>query len=251
MATDLGAANGMYVYAVVEKQGPADYGDIGIDGAPIVRVVHGDLAALASTTSHSRIRPERRHLAAHNAVLKRALEEPAVLPMAFGLIADSQTALMDLLATNRKVLREQLARVAGRVEMGLRVHYEVPNVFEYFVNTRPELREARDAIGDVRQARHADLLQLGQFFERTLNEERELRFEQVQQVLARHGIEIKRNAARSEREVLNLACLLPRPLQAQFEGIVGEAAAAFDNHFVFDINGPWAPHNFVELNLKL
>jgi hypothetical protein len=95
------------------------------------------------------------------------------------------------------------------------------------------------------------MLALGQLFERHLNAEREQRYELVRSVLSRHGIEIKRSAARNEREVMNLACLISGPRQSEFEGIVGEAAASFDNHFTFDINGPWTPHNFVELNLKV
>jgi hypothetical protein len=29
------------------------------------------------------------------------------------------------------------------------------------------------------------------------------------------------------------------------------AAKLFDNNFTFDYSGPWAPHNFVELELDL
>jgi len=50
---------------------------------------------------------------------------------------------------------------------------------------------------------------------------------------------------------MNLACLVPCQAQAEFEQEVFEAAKLFDNHFAFDYNGPWAPHNFVDLELKL
>jgi hypothetical protein len=50
---------------------------------------------------------------------------------------------------------------------------------------------------------------------------------------------------------MNLACLVERPAMPQFESRVFEAAQQFDNNFAFDYNGPWAPHNFVEIDLKL
>lgn len=209
------------------------------------------MAALVSRIDRPRVRPERRNLSAHNAVLKRALAEPAVLPMAFGLIAESEQAVRDLLRRNGALLRGQIDRVAGRIEMGLRVLWDVPNVFEYFVSMRGELRDARDALGDVSRAGRGEMLALGQLFERALNEERELHTSKVEAVLTRHELEVKRSPPRGEREVMNLACLVPRALQGEFESVVSEAAAAFDNHFTFDINGPWAPHNFVELNLRL
>jgi hypothetical protein len=45
--------------------------------------------------------------------------------------------------------------------------------------------------------------------------------------------------------------LVERSALAQFEGCVFQAAQQFDNNFAFDYNGPWAPHNFVEIDLKL
>ncbi len=36
-----------------------------------------------------------------------------------------------------------------------------------------------------------------------------------------------------------------------FEAGVIEAARSFDNHFAFDFNGPWPPHNFVEIELRM
>ena len=34
-----------------------------------------------------------------------------------------------------------------------------------------------------------------------------------------------------------------------FEQGVFEAANRFDSHYAFDFNGPWTPHNFVEVDL--
>lgn len=250
------STGGTYVYAVVSGEQAVEYGSIGLDGSPVYRITDEAggaerLAALASQITRARVRPERRNVAAHNAVLRRALDggEPAILPMAFGLIAEDDQAVRILLHKNRAALQEQIARVAGKVEMGLRVLWDVPNLFEYFVNRRPELLKARDAIGDIRQARHADMLTLGQMFERALNEEREHHFRSVEAVLTRNGLLVKQNPPRSEREVLNLACLVPRELQHDFDRIVDEAAASFDSHYTFDISGPWAPHNFITLSL--
>ena len=39
--------------------------------------------------------------------------------------------------------------------------------------------------------------------------------------------------------------------QGLFEEGVFEAAKLFDNNYTFDFNGPWAPHNFVDLNFTL
>ncbi len=50
---------------------------------------------------------------------------------------------------------------------------------------------------------------------------------------------------------MNLACLVGRHLVAEFETGVLDAAGLFDDNFAFDYNGPWAPHNFVDIELDI
>jgi hypothetical protein len=136
--------------------------------------------------------------------------------------------------------------------MGLRVSWDAPNIFEYFVNTHPELRAARDRfLGAYRNPSQEDKIELGRMFDRLLHEDREIHTEKVEEILSRYCQQIKRNKCRVEGEVMNLACLVKREAQEKFEEGVFAAAQLFDNNFTFDYNGPWAPHNFVELDLKL
>jgi len=213
-------------------------------------ITEGRLAAVVSGISGPKIRPERRHLAKHQAVLKELLAYTTPLPMAFGILADDPEAIHKILRRNQRLFLEQLQHVAGKVEMGLRVTLDVPNIFEYFVNTKSELRSERDRLlGGNRQPTQEDKIELGRMFDRLLSEERESHTEQVEEILARACSEVKAGKCRTEREVMNLACLVTREAQEGFGNVVFQAAQMFDNNFAFDYNGPWAPHNFVEVTL--
>jgi cytidylate kinase len=241
-----------YLYAIVDGSEEGDYGSRGINGESVYTVSKGGLAAVVSDIGNGKIRPERRNLAAHQEVLKRLMEETTPLPMSFGIIADSPKAIRKILSDYQEAFRSQLQRVADKVEMGLRVTWDVPNIFEFFVKTHPELRAARDRIfGTNREPSQENLIEIGRMFDRILNEDREDYTERVEKVLIPHCFEIKRNKCRNEREVMNLACLIGRQAQVQFEPAVFEAARLFDNNYAFDYNGPWAPHNFAEVELEL
>ena len=69
-------------------------------------------------------------------------------------------------------------------------------------------------------------------------------------MLSDYCYEMKPTRFRNEREVLNLACLIGRNGEAKFEEGVIKAAGLFDDNYSFDYKGPWAPHNFVELDLE-
>jgi hypothetical protein len=253
MTAHAAAKSGRYLYAIVTAPGERTYNFSGIDGAPVYGIANGQVAAVVSDILDDRIRPERRHLAAQQTVLKGLLSRAdALLPMAFGIIADGPKAIQKILSRNHAAFLQQLQRVAGMVEMGLRVSLDVPNIFEYVVNTHPELRAARDRfLGPYRNPSQEDKIELGRLFDHLLNEDREAFTEKVEEILSDYCREIKRNKTRNESQVMSLACLVPRDRQDRFEEGIFAAAKLFDNNFTFDYNGPWAPHNFVELDLEL
>lgn len=252
MATQRGTKQKVYMYAIVPDGESALVGTSGLDGRTVFAVGNGRLAAVVSEASE-RLRPERRHLAAHQQVLKRLLESnEAVLPVSFGLVADGLDAVRRILVRNQRQLTDQLRRVSQRVEMGLRVTWDVPNIFEYFVDTHDDLRAARDRMfGPHGEPSQDDKIEIGRLFERCLVDDREFHTGRVEDVLGPVCVEIKRNPARKENEVMNLACLVERNGQPAFEAAVLSAAQLFDNSYAFDYSGPWAPHNFVELCLDL
>ncbi len=245
---------GRYLYAVVSAASARDYGPWGINGGLVYALAHGPVAAVVSDVAPQRVRPERANLAAHQLVLKRLQEAGALLPISFGVIAESDRAIRNILARHQVVLVKQLHRLAGKVEMGLRVVWDVPNIFEYFVSSHPELRALRDEFfGANREPTQENKIEIGRMFERLLNDDREACADQVEEILAPSYFESKRNRCRQEREVLNLACLVggDPEAQARFEAGVFEAASRFDHNFVFDYSGPWPAASFVNLNLKL
>jgi hypothetical protein len=246
------AQNARYLYAVIPGPLERRFDFSGLNGSPVYTITNGKVAAVVSDIADERVRPERRHLAAQQGVLKGLMQAlPALLPMAFGIIADGPKAVQRILSRNQADFLRQLARVHGKVEMGLRVSWDVPNIFEYFVNTHEELRAARDRlVGPQRHPSREDQVELGRLFDRLLQADRELYTAQVEGVLAPSCGEMKSSPCRSESEVMNLACLVARGQEAAFEADVFAAARLFDNSFAFDYNGPWAPHNFVDLDLK-
>ncbi len=243
---------GCYLYAVIDQGENKTFGPWGLDGGLVYALGDGRLAAVVSDLPNTRIRPERRRLAAHHDVLKRLQKDYTVLPMVFGLIADGAEAIRKILGLNRTAFVPQLHRVQGKVEMGLHVNWDVPNIFEFFVVNQPELRQLRDQLFlGGREPSQNDKIELGRTFDRLLAEERAAHTARVTTVLGQSCFEIKENKMRNEREVMNLACLIGKHAQKDFENAVFKAAGFFDNHYSFDFNGPWLPHNFVEVNLQM
>jgi hypothetical protein len=252
MTEKTSGSTGKYLYAIVGGAEARDYGHCGIDSAAVYTISEGMVAAVVSDIPGRKIRPERRHLATHQTVLKRLMEESVPLPVSFGIIINDCRTVEKILSRNQKTLQVQLRRVAGKVEMGLRVAWNVPNIFEYFIHVHPELRSARDRFfGGRREPSQEDKIELGRMFDHLHKEDREQHTAKVEDALSGRCSEITRNRCRDEREVMHLACLVDREAQQEFEKGIFEAARLFDDSFSFDFSGPWPPHNFVNIDLKL
>ena len=251
-ADQTAAALRKYLYAVIARGPQEDCGPSGINGGVVYTIAKGRVAAVVSDLPNGKIRPERRHLSVHQEVLQKLLGRTTPLPMSFGIIADSARAVEKILSANQSALLEELHRLDGKVEMGLRIAWDVPNIFEYFVNTHPELKAARDRfLGGQREPTQEEKIEVGRLFDRILQEDRESYADKLESILSPRCCEIKRNKCRDEREVMNLACLVGNQALAEFEAGVFEGAQLFDNSFAFNYNGPWAPYSFVTMNLQL
>lgn len=249
--TKISGAKGRYLYAMVPGSQERIYGNLGINGGNVYTIGDKDIAAVVSDVPHQKIRPERRHFAAHQGVLKRLMQDGDLLPMSFGIVSNSPRAVRTILSRNNKAVQGQLKRVSGKLEMGLRVSWDVPNIFEYIINTHPELKQARDELlRGNHEPTQEEKIEVGRMFEHILSGDREHHTSQVERVLSSRCFEIKRNKCRNESEVMNLSCLVGRDSLNDFEAAVFDAAAHFDDNFTFDFNGPWAPHNFVDLEIE-
>jgi len=241
-------AGGMYLYAILAgTQGVGESGSTGVEGGEVYCVSAGGISAAVSRVSRTRLRPERKHLLAHQAVLRRLMERGTVLPAAFGLVAQSEEAVHERLIHNAALFHQQLQHVAGKVEMGLRVSWSAPELFEYFVATHQELKAAREHLRGRQDLGREELIAVGKLFESLREADREVHSEHVAAVLRECHVELKWNPPRGEHEVMSLSCLVPREELGAFEKQVEVAAEDFDDHFTFELNGPWAPHSFTEL----
>ena len=246
---------GTYLYAVVPAGSVANLDEIaGVEQGKVYAIASSDLAAVVSDVpSRGEMRPERKHLSAHQQVLERVTgASPVVLPVSFGTIAESPESVRTLLDSYHQEFANQMRRVEGKIEMRVHLAYAAskPSIFEHLVNGNPDLRAARDrTFGSGAEPSREAKIDLGQKFEALLSQLREECVQKLEQAL--EGVaEFKRNAPRNERELVNLACLVPKAVQADFDSAVRSAAGLFPDSFAIDQSGPYPPYDFVDVHVK-
>ena len=239
----------LYLYGITRADS-AEVDTPGIAGAAVEKIVEGDLGVIVSRITTTRIRPQRTNLAAHHQVLRCLTAGNSALPTAFGVVAGSEEELRTLLRLNHDALLALLDRLEGKVEMSLKVYWDTPNVFEYFVVNHQELAKLRDRLFRAgRTPTRDEKIDLGALFESLLAQSRERHTQRVVKALSPYCEEIRTIDPGEERMVMKLACLVHKEHCKMWEEGVTQVAQLFDDHYCFACSGPFTPHNFAEIDL--
>lgn len=242
------ADGSIYLYGIIDDGDVETASWTGIKGAAIRVLQEDGVAAVVSDAPGGRLRPRRRNLKAHHDTLRQLAEHSAVLPMAFGVLAETEADVRSFLQEHQRTLEDQLNAVRGHVEITLRVRWNVDDIFGYFVGRYDDLQEMRDSFfGDGASASRREMIQLGEQFDMLLQEERDEHFSTIHEHLDPVCRAIEAQDPKDEKEVLNLACLVPKDGEDAFETAVHAAAESFDDEFLFKYTDPMAPYSFAEV----
>jgi hypothetical protein len=222
----------IWVYAICERPDMPLSRRRGIAQAPLDGVREGELLAVISRHVHAPSDPALDTLWVHERVVERIMLDRAVLPMRFGSKLADEAALRHVLATRQDEFLATLARVRGRVEVGVRA-------------MRPGGAAAAGVDGP--SALPARVVTTGrEYLEAKLRNGRLAEHEAtaLHEPLAKLAVEVNRQPARAPDELLRASYLIDRPDLARFRGTVERLQRAHPDVAIL-CTGPWPPYSFV------
>jgi hypothetical protein len=222
----------------------------GLAGAPVRALPCGDLAAVVSPHPVQRLMPLRSNLEPHHRIVRHISSEAALVPAAFGHIGETDDDILGVVRANYEDIREALVRLNGRCEMGLKLSWTVPNIFEHMVRQDRALRNVRDQVFRNRQPSMKEKLEVGSTFEAALGRERERLATVLLNALAPVTCDVATTPPRVETVVYQGAVLVERRRVPEFEERLRVAASTFDSTLTLDYSGPWPAYSFVRLRLQ-
>ncbi|MHB0874791.1 MAG: GvpL/GvpF family gas vesicle protein [Anaerolineae bacterium] len=247
--TDIRGSDCLYVYAIVSGAGPLPQPLLGLCDAPISLHPYRDVAAVVSRMETDEIRGLRRavqseHLLRHEHVVETLMAQRPLLPVRFGTAVDGAESLTEVLSGQYLILHGDLRRLAGRVEVGIRVLWDVDSVLAGWTGSEAMASSARRLPGSSPGLRYL----LGRA--RDIDGERFLG-EQAHSLAAwcEHELQpvfegiVVREMATSGMPV-SLALLLPRERMPAFVAAAARLQAERPE-LRFISSGPWPPYHFV------
>ncbi len=243
---------GLYLYGITIAEGTLSVRTSGVAGGDVERVIEGPVAAFVTPVTVQKMRPQRSNLAAHNQIIRDLANRHPVLPVAFGTIVDDEEGLRRVIRRNSESLIARLRLLQNKVEMILKVYWDTPNIFEYFVATNKELQQMRNRLfGGDRSPSKGQSIELGELFASLLQQTRDRHADRLTKALFHYCADIHAIDGGEEKLVVKLACLVEKDRIKRWEEGVKKAAGEFDNNYCFKYGNPSVPYNFADVDLEL
>src|SRR4051812_40514944 len=232
----------MYVYGVMRADAWPRLPEEGVAGRAVTRVDHGVLAALVGELPDEPVRPSRRNVMAHSAVLQHVVAQTDVLPMRFGMVMPGVEAVREhLLERHGEALRGELEAYAGCVELDVTVTCRQDAQLREALAADPALRAAR---GKLDAADYQARIAFGERVARAIEAQREAVAGRL--IVALDGV--ARAAAadepRHEDMLAAMAFLVDRRGVSAFETALEKLSDELGTERRVRCVGPPPPHHF-------
>ena len=242
----------IYVYGLIraEDHHPLAVRAVGDSEQPVNIIGSGNVAALVSTIDLPEIMPTRRHMLAHTKVLEAAMANGPVLPMRFGIIVPSPAALLRVLGSRRRELRERLDQIDGRIEVALKASWNEQFMWRQLAADHPNLAvSGRAMMGRGEQQTYYDRIELGRAIGAALDEKRAAARQQLLQTVTPFAVQVKELAPIDDAMFAHLALLVEKKAEPALYQTVEALERSNDSGLKFRYVAPIPPYNFVAVTL--
>ena len=241
-----------YIYGIVEEPQPRRFSFTGVGEADVFTINHQRIAAIVSDTELPEIDPTRKNVQAHTLVQDELLKEYTLLPMSFGMIAAGEDEVRGLLEKNYEGLTKELNRLAGMVEVEMKVYWDQEAVIQEIQGENQELSRLKAKInassspGEIR----IHMIEAGRLVENIVLDWKTRYAEMVYTVLKPLSVEAKMNNPVGLKNLLNASFLIEKSRESEFKEQVYRMDTKFQDKVNFKYVGPMPPYNFVDLRLE-
>ncbi len=241
-----------YIYGIIQQSQFKKFDFAGVADAEVYSINHQDVAAIVSDTDLDQTDPTRKNVQAHVGVQERLLRDYTLLPMGFGMIAGSEDDVRRLLEKNYQGIVHELARLAGKVEVELKVFWDHEAMIKELQGNSEELTRLKAKIKTASSPIEAQrlLIEAGKLVERIVLDWKARYAERVYSVLKDLSIDAKLNNPLGVKNILNASFLVERAKESDFQKEVYKLDSQYRGKVNFKYVAPLAPYNFVELKLE-
>ncbi len=240
---------GKYIYCIIEEKYDRNFGTIGIGNRKelVLTINYNDISAVISDTPMSKYVINRENLTDHQKVIEQVMKDYTVLPVRFCTIASNIEEIRNLLRRRHHEFKRLFREMDNKIEMGLKVVWKDMDVIFQEISSSNKLIKTLKSNGDSLDA--SIKIEAGKEVQKALAKKKQDEKNSIIRKLKRISVDTKENKVSSDSMLLNLACLIDRTHEKEFDHTINDLAAEYENRFFLKYVGPIPPFNFVNIEV--
>jgi hypothetical protein len=242
-----------YIYGIIEEPESTRFNFSGVGDAEVYTINYRELAAVVSDTEFEEIDPTRKNVSAHTVIQDELLKSYTLLPMGFGMIANSKDDVLKLLEKNYQRLIGELKRLGDKVEVELKVFWDQEAMVKELQGGSEELTRLKAKINAAPSPIEAQrlLVEAGKLVERIALDWKARYADRVYTILKGLSIDARLNNPLGVKNILNASFLVERAKESDFQKEVFKLDSQYQGKVNFKYVGPLAPYSFVNVKLEM
>jgi len=244
-----------YIYGIIDSSNENTWDIPGVDGSsPVDTIAYQDLSCVVSDyfgEEFGAMSKEEvvRGLLAHQVVVEHIMKKHTVLPVKFGTVLATSDEVQELLSRGRQQFVDTLGWIHDKVEVEVAATWDTEQVLRE-ISTEPEIMRARDVTASGPGQRSLEeRINLGQMVKASMDRRRDSHREQMISFLKPVAVDVQPNALVSDEMVMNVAFLVERANQEEFDSRVRQLNDLFQDQINFRIIGPLPPYSFATVEV--
>lgn len=242
---------GRYVYCIIDHADRKSFGMIGIgERYEVYTIPCRDVSAVVSNSPMIVYEPNEENVLAHMNVIQKVMQEHPVLPLKFGTVFRSDKDLKVCLETIYVRTKEELSRLKGMVEVGVKVLWHPDVAIKEVRKNNDRVKDLEREIADATAGRVYLLkVKLDGMVKTELNKIAEHYSSTIFKDLKKYALDSKQCGLVGHM-IMNGAFLIWKD-GTEFKEVVNGIKKKYEPKGLETIySGPWPAFNFVNINYK-
>jgi len=241
--------HGWYVYGIVESDVEVLPGNEGVGDppAPVELIRSGEVAALVSRVDVDKPLGSRADLFAHRDVLDAAAGAVPVLPMRFGAVLSSRSAVVhELLEPHADEFTDALNQLEGEAQYVFHARYDESALVHEVLSENPDAMALVEQIRDEPIESTRDTrLQLGELLGTAVEAKRSADTDVVIEAVTPVVAAVSVRPPTHEEDAAHVAMLVDIDNSGELEDLLDSLARSWEGRANARLLGPMAPYDFV------
>lgn len=236
-----------YLYGIVNTPGIDVVNAPGVTGSPPFLIKEGNFGAVASICSGEKFEVNFDNLSKHNQVLNEILEHHDIIPFSFNTIMDSEADVHRFIQLNQNPIKSNFDRIMNKIEMGIKAAWNSAKIKQEIIQSNDNhslnLNNNTPASAYIKQ-KYKDYA-----LENNLLKKAGLIKEYILEKLSGSFVDVKDRLMQTDNIAFNGSFLIDRTKKNDFIRTFEEIKQE-NKHLFFLMSGPWAPYNFIDIDIK-